>query len=118
MFNKQNKLLGQLRIVQGRITFCQAVLASLRPPTPDSFEISKDMKRWLELLFLQHDPSVSSLIESAGNSFRGNTLDYINKLGEYFVNFANYYRDKIKYDEELEQLQKEERLLKEKLGID
>ena len=117
MFSKQNKLLEQLRIVQGRITFCQAVLASLKPPTPDSCEIAKDMRHWLEALFYQYDPSVSSLIESVGNRFRGNTLDYMNKLGEYFINFANYHRDKIKYDEELEQLQKEERLLKEKLGI-
>ena len=114
----KNKYLQSLQIVQARIATCKAMLASLKPPAPDSWEISIDMKRWLEVLFYQHDPSVSSLIEIVGNDFTGNTLDYMRQLGEYFTNFANYYRDKIKYDEELEQLQKEERILKDKLGID
>lgn len=114
----KNKYLIQLQYVQGQIKKCKASTVKLKPPAPNSIEISKDMKRWFEMLFLQNDPSVSSLIESVGRSFNGNTLDYISKLGEYFSNFADYYRNEIKYKEELIQLQKEERLLKEKLGID
>ena len=114
----KRKYLTCLQVVQGRITHCKASMARLKPPAPDSIDISRDMRRWLEMLFMQGDPSISSLIESVGHSFTGSTLDYISKLGEYFSNFADYYRNEQKYKAELEQLQKEERILKNKLGID
>ena len=113
----KRKYLKQLQDVQGRIKTCRASIAQSKPPAPDSMAISKEVARWLKMLFLQADPSVSSLIESVGYGFDGNTLDYMSKLGEYFSNFADYCRNEQKYKSELEQLQKEERTLKDKLGI-
>lgn len=114
----KNKYLKQLQEVQVQIRTCKASLSNLKPPSPDSLNITKEMKHWFELLFYQHDPSMSSLIGSLGNNFTGNTLDYMKKLGEFFVNTAEYYKAEEKYKAELMQLQKEEHHLKEKLGID
>ena len=114
----KNKYITQLQYVQGQIRRCKAAIAKLNPPSPSSVNISREMKSWFEALFLQNNPSVSSLIENIGNSFTGNTLDYMSKLGEYFSSVADYCRDEQKCTEELRQLQEEERILKEKLGID
>ena len=114
----KNKYLKQLQEVQAKIRSCKANLSSLKLPSPDSLDVTKEMKRWFELLFYQHDPAMSSLIDSLGDNFTGNTLDYMKQLGEFFVNTAEYYKAEQRYKAELTQLQTEECRLKNKLGID
>lgn len=111
----KNKYLTQLQCIQGRILGCEANTSKLKPPSPPSRQIGRDVDCWFHALFNQHDPAMKDLIESY--TLKHESIDYLRTLGEYFVNVSDYYQDEIKYAEELKQLQKEERILKEKLGI-
>lgn len=114
----KTRCLKQLRSVQSRIKTCKASLAKLNPPQPDSFQISKNMFHWLSSLFFRNHPDAALLYDPRFASLEDDACDYLHKLGEYFINSADYYKEMRKYKEELAQLQEEERLLKDKLGID
>ena len=116
MFN--NKYLKQLQDIQAQIRTCTANINNSKPPAPDSIKIEADMLRWLQSLVYGNDPFVEDLVQSYCLRFKDETLDYLHKLGEYFINISDCCKAEQKYKAELMQLQKEERHLKEKLGID
>lgn len=118
MFNKQQKLLKQLQDVQAKIKSCKATLAEAQPPAPSSFKIQKDMVGWLTSLAYDYHPTVDTLLSCKTDRFDCVTLDYLHELGEYFINIAQYQKEHHQYKKELMTLQNEERLLKEKLGIE
>lgn len=111
----KNKYLTQLQYVQGCIARCKANVSNLKLPSPPTLTIGRDIDCWFHALFNQHGPAMSDLFESY--TLKHESLDYLRTLGEYFVSITDYYQSEIKYNEELEQLQKEEHILKEKLGI-
>lgn len=111
----ENKYIKQLQDVQAQIRNCKATMAELKPPSPTTFKISKEVRGWFEALFYQQDPMVEDLIDNY--KLQNESLDYLHKLGEYFVNVADYQTSKRKYKIELEKLQIKERCLKDKLGI-
>jgi hypothetical protein len=111
----KNKYIQQLQYVQGHIKKCKASITNLKPPSPPTLTIGRDIDCWFHALFHQYDPAMSDLIESY--TLKNESIDYLRTLGEYLIGVADYYQDEIKYAEELKQLQKEERILKEKLGI-
>lgn len=113
----KTKYLKQLQDVQARITKCKALIAELSPPQPDSFDISKSLYHWLSSLFYRYDQGVDLLYDAKYIEYDGPACDYLHKLGEYFMNTADYYNAKMKYDAELISLQQEEYRLKQKLGI-
>ena len=112
----KQKYLKQLQDVQTLIKGCKATRANLKPPSPPKFSIGKEIDGWFHALFRQYDPAMKDLIESC--ILKDESIYYLRKLGEYFVNVAFYYEEETKYKEELERLQDEERRLKDKLGID
>lgn len=114
----KTKYLKQLQNVQSSIKNCKASLTQLNPPQPDSHQMSKNMYQWLSELFWRNNPDTSLLFEPGFAVLEDDACDYLHKLGEYFINSADYYKNMRRFKEELSRLQKEERLLKDKLGID
>jgi len=114
----KTRYLKQLQTVQSHIKTCKASLAKLNPPQPDSHQMSRDMYHWLNELFWRNKPDASLLFEPGFASLEDDACGYLHKLGEYFINSADYYKEMRKYKEELAQLKEEERVLKDKLGID
>lgn len=112
----ENKYLKQLQDVQVQIKGCKATIAELKPPSPDTLRIGMDIKGWLDALFRQHEPAIQDLI--GGRKLNKESLDYLHKLGEYFIKVADYARAEQKCRTELELLRSREKSLKEKLGID
>jgi len=112
------KHLRQLQIVQARIKKCRASIAALNPPRPDSFEISRNVYHWLTALYYGVQPDMSLMYDKKLTKLDAPASEYLRKLGEYFVNAANYYDAKRIYDAELNKLKTEERRLKERIGID
>lgn len=111
------KYLNQLRNTQARIKTCKENIANIQPPPPYNCPIGKDVKDWFTALFWGQRPSLAGLVETS-HTLKHESLDYLRTLGKYMVNVADYYQLEQKYKAEIEQLQKEERLLKEKLDID
>lgn len=114
----KNKYLKQLQDVQARIKNCTATITVLNPPEPDTVKIEMNVIDWLNSLISGIRPNVDPLCEYSFRGFRPGTTDYLEKLGNYLINVAKYEKEKEFYKKELMQLQNEERLLKEKLGID
>lgn len=114
----KNKYLKQLQNIQAQIKKCKASIAELNPPQPDSREISRNLYHWLSSLFYKNDLGAELLYDEKYIKFDGPACDYLHKLGEYFMNTADYYNARMKYDAELNSLRQKECLLKEKLGID
>lgn len=114
----KTRYLKQLRSVQSSIKTCKASLAKLNPPQPDSYEMSNNMYQWISELFWRNKPDTSLLFEPGFAVLEDDACEYLHKLGEYFINSADYYKEMRKYKKELVQLQEEERLLTDKLGID
>lgn len=112
----KNKHLKQLQDVQARIKNCKAFIANLKPPSPITLKTGKDVECWFKALFHQHDPAFRELFECY--TLKSEVIDYLQTLGEYLINAADYYQKEIEYKAELEQLQKEERGIKSKLGIE
>ena len=113
----KNKYLKQLRDVQMQIKDCKDSIAKLAPPAPGSFKMGHHLSYWFEALFYGANPNVSELFRMQFKGFENETCAYLRSLGEYFVNIADYHKNQRIYTIELERLLKEERCLKEKLGI-
>lgn len=114
----ENKYLRQLQVVQLQIKYCTANRSELNPPKPDLFSARYDICRWFEALMNECDPKTakSHLLKFA-RCTGSEPYDYLNKLGQYFIDISHYYKETEKYDEELRQLKIKERKLKDKLGI-
>jgi prefoldin subunit 5 len=114
----KNKYLKQLQGVQAQIKNCKASIAKLNPPKPDSHKIENEILCLLEKLMYGCHTDLAQLFEVRFSRLKGETCDYLRELGEYFINIADYDQEMKRYETELAQLQKEERRLKEKLGIE
>ena len=114
----KNKYLKQLQDVQARIKKCKASLTELVPPVRDNWSISRDLYSWLGSVFYADKPEMKLLYDSRFPGFTNDSCAYLRKVGEYLVNMADCQDGILKYKAELEQLQAEERRLKEKLGIE
>lgn len=113
----KRKYLKQLQDVQARITACKLYLIDLEPPEPNSIHMSMNMRHWLDSLTSRLSPGVDKLLSMTHDDVEEDTYKYIHQLGEFFINISDYYLENKKYTDELQQLQKEERVLKDKLGI-
>lgn len=114
----KNKYLKQLKDVQARIKDCKSSIAKLNPPAPCTFKIGHHLVCWLEALFLDLKPNISELCQKEFRGRENETYDYLHELGEYFINISDYYKQQKRYSIEIEQLLREERDIKTKLGID
>ena len=107
----KRKYLKQLHDVQTRIRNCTATLAKLKMPT-NRYNEAKEITKALQLAmgwFVDFDMFLKR------NNYE---LNYLEELGNYFINISKYSREKFACNSELYQLREEERCLKEKLGID
>lgn len=111
----KNKYLKQLQNIQAQIKNCKTSLLALSPPITPSYDIGSDLYHWLGMLCYAVKPDIT-LLDSL--DFDDSYSDCLHKLGEYFINITNYRNTKLEYDKEIAQLQKEERRLKDKLGIE
>ena len=93
----KNKYLTQLQYVQGQIARCKANISNLKPPSPPTTRIGRDVETWFYALFRQNDPAVSSLMKTY--TVKNGSPDYLRKLGEYLVNVADHQLSEIKYKE-------------------
>lgn len=118
MFKRKKKTLKQLQDVQAQIKNCKSSIEALKPPTPESMKVKSQMWHWLETLALGHRLEVDEVFMGRSANLNNDTLDYIHKLGEYFVNIAEWQKSSRKLHGELECLQVKERALKNQLGID
>lgn len=109
----KNKYLKQLQDVQVRIRDCKIAIANLDAPEPRAIAIGIAVRKYIDSLTLRLKPDISKFF-----MVENEVYDYLRQLGEYFINIADYEKNKKTYTAELEQLQKEEHILKEKLGID
>lgn len=110
----KNKYLKQLKDVQARIKNCKAAIAELEPPIPFTTQIGHNIRGYIDSLTLKLHPD----IRLAFRNWDDETYDYLYKLGEYFMNVADYEKKQKQYNQELGQFQAEENHLKRKLGID
>jgi hypothetical protein len=114
----KNKYLKQLQDVQAKIKECKKSIEVLdTPPVPD-FKIGDDLYRWLGALFYGNINPVYTLYEKELDVADMPTLEYLNKLGTYFINVSDYYSQKKQYEAELRPLQAEEKRIKKTLGIE
>lgn len=112
----KNKYLKQLQDVQSRIKNHKATIANLKMPTP-SCKISRELCDWLEYISCG-ESSLDILEHMVIRKLNVETFEYLERLGNYFVNIADYERSKSIYNDELRCLKLKESRLKEKLGID
>ena len=105
--------LKQLHNVQARMITCRAAIDTLSPPEPKDIKIVSNMRRYLDSIIYGLHPNLKAYFKDNENE----TLDYLRQLGEYFINVADYEKNRKAYNSELHQLLAEERALKKKLGI-
>lgn len=113
----KHKYLKQLQDVQARIKNNRATMASLNIPIP-SCKITRELCDWLEVVTLSGITELGAFEEIVCRKLNVETFEYLGQLGNYFVNIADYERSKGLYEDELRCLQKQERHLKNKLGIE
>ena len=109
----KNKDLKQLQKTQSLIKHYKASIEKLKSPESESYEIRHHAYKVLRPLLWGErlDPDDFIFMSDA-------SIDYISQIGQYLMNITNYIDTRKIYDKELERLQKEERILKEKLGIE
>lgn len=114
----KNKYLKQLQDVQAKIKECNKHIEALdNPPVPD-FKIGNDLYYWLGALFCGNISPIYMLYGKECNSLDTPTLEYLHKLGTYFINVSDYCSKKKQYEAKLRQLQAEEKRIKKILGIE
>lgn len=109
----KNRDLKQLRKVQLAIRLHKADMEKLNSPKMDSFGSKIKLYDVLRPLFYGRSLSPDEFLELNDES-----LEYLQQIGRYLMNIADYVDTKKVYDKELKRLLKEERRLKEKLGIE
>ena len=109
----KNKYLKQLRKVQFLIKHYKASIEKLKSPEPESFETKMQLYYALKSMLWGHSLDPGELLELSDAS-----IEHISQLGRYLMNIADYVDTQRVYEKELKRLQKEERSLKDKLGIE
>lgn len=109
----KNKHLKQLRKVQALIKHYKESIEKLKSPEFDYSESTKKARDILWPMFYGRRLDPDEFLELTDAS-----SEYISKLGLYLMNIADYADTKKVYEKQLRQLQKEERRLKDKLGIE
>jgi hypothetical protein len=118
MFNTQKMLLKQLKNIQSQIKSCKETIALLEPPAPESLNDQKNMICWLRELSQGNNPTVERASDGLILAHQYYSLDYLTKLGNYFINIAKYEKEKYVCSALLKQFLEQERYLKNQLGID
>ena len=109
----KNKHLKQLRKIQLLIRHYKVSIEKLKSPVPDSLNDKFQVFDVLKAAALGHSFNPSELLELSNVS-----VEYLSQLGLYLMNVADYVDTLRVYQNELKRLKNEERILKEKLGID
>lgn len=114
--NKENRtttLLNELKLVQEQISNCTASIANLEPPTTRSAIVKKEYRYLLEYI-----PDGIAGIRELNHYCRSDeAIEYIEKLGNYFVRYAEYHREHNRCVDELKELRIKEEAIKCELGI-
>lgn len=111
MFN--NKYLKQLRTTQALIKHCKESIEKLKSPQLNS---PKDIVKVYEVLkpmLVGNSLSIGEFLELSDTS-----IEYIQQVGRFLLNITDYANTIQMYKAMIAQLQKEERDLKAKLGIE
>lgn len=109
----ENKDIKQLRKVQSRIKELKASIKKLNSPELDDYMTNRAICSVLGPMLYGKSLSPSEFLELSDAS-----IEYIQKLGQYLANMAEYADTNKVYEKEIKRLQKEERRLKDKLGIE
>ena len=111
----KNKHLMQLRKTQFLIKHYKECIEKLKSPVPDQDLLKTKMQVYdiFQAMALGHSFTSGEILELSDAS-----IEYISRLGLYLMNVADYADTMHVHKKELERLKKEERNLKEKLGIE
>lgn len=109
----KNKHLKQLRKTQFLIKHYKECIEKLKSPVPDSFKTEMQVYDIFKAMAFGHSFTSGEILELSDES-----VEYISQLGLYLMNLADYADTMRVHEKELERLKKEERSLKEKLGIE
>ena len=112
----KNKYLTQLQVVQAQIKNCNASIAKLRAPTTN-YPMAHQLSSHLAAI-MNGSENIESVMQSTHLAKNQDAFDYLEELGNYFINIAKYQKEKYLYEEELKNLKCRERELKEILGIE
>ena len=114
--NKENRtttLLNELKIVQEQISNCTASIENLNPPITRSKIVQKEYRYLIENI-----PDGFVGIRELSHRCRSDeAIEYIEKLGNYFVRYAEYHREHNRCADELKELYIKEEAIKCELGI-
>ena len=109
----KNKHLKQLRKTQLLIKHYKESIEKLKSPVPDSSKAKMQVYDFFKLMAFGHSFTSGEILELSDAS-----IEYLSQLGRYLMKVADYADTMHLYEKELERLKKEERSLKEKLGIE
>lgn len=112
MFKQNNNhILHKLRNTQAKIKKCKDVMAQYNCPEADWHTAQGIMEYFKQLM-------IGTISVDAIVKYHDIDLNYLEEFGTYLANFAKYQKDTQKYQLELDELKKEERKLKDALGIE
>ena len=109
----KNKYLKQLQKVQFLIKHYKASIEKLNSPELDSPEDQFRVYDVLRPMLYGKSLSPGEFLELSDAS-----IEYIQQLGRYLLNITDYADTMRLHEKEIKRLRKEERSLKEKLGIE
>ena len=109
----KNKHLEQLRKTQLLIKHYKECTEKLKSPVPNSFDAKMQVYDIFKAMAFGHSFTSGEILELSDES-----IEYISRLGLYLMNIADYADTMSVHERELKRLEKEERSLKEKLGIE
>lgn len=118
--NKENRtttLLNELKLVQEQISNCTASIANLEPPTTKSAIVKKEYRYLIEYLIEYIPGGIVGIRELNHHCRSDEAIEYIEKLGNYFVRYAEYHREHNRCVDELKELHIKEEAIKCELGI-
>lgn len=111
------KYLNQLREVQALIRTNKANLAKLEMPKIEECNLCRLSDPFFTALRHGVTVDINRIASGMLKEDRKNFYKYLRDLGEYLINFTDYYAKAEVYDAELIKLEEKERDLKSKLGI-
>lgn len=109
----KNKYLKQLRNTQALIKHYKECIEKLNLPDPDLFKDKVKVYNVLRPILYGKSLSPGELLELSDAA-----IEHIQQIGIFLTRITDYAGTVKVYEKELERLQKEESILKEKLGIE
>lgn len=109
----ENKDLKQLRKVQSLIKHYKASIEKLNLPDPDLFKDKVTVYNVLRPILYGKSLNPGEFLELSDAA-----IEHIQQIGIFLTRITDYVGTMKVYEKELQRLRKEERRLKEKLGIE